>query len=94
MMDTLRQAWAGIWGRITGEPVLTLAIIQMLVALLVSFGLNWTADQVGAVVAFSAALLGWLARRVVTPIDTPSLAEGTRVEVVTPEGRPNTVTVL
>lgn len=66
-MTTLQDIWAGIWARITGEPVMTLAIIQMALALAVSFGLQWTGEQVGAVVAFSAAILGWIARSQVTP---------------------------
>lgn len=63
-MSTIANA---IWSRITGEPVMTLAIIQMALALAVSFGLQWTGEQVGAVVAFSAAVLGWVARSKVTP---------------------------
>jgi uncharacterized membrane protein len=35
-----------------------------------------------------------LIRTQVTPVAKPSLPEGTTVEVVTPEGRPNTNTVL
>lgn len=66
-MTTLQDIWAGIWDRITGEPVMTLAIIQMALALAVSFGLQWTGEQVGAVVAFSAAVLGWIARSQVSP---------------------------
>ena len=37
------------------------------IALGVSFGLNLSADQVGAIVAFSAAVLGLIARQKVTP---------------------------
>lgn len=66
-MSILKTIWDGVWGRITGEPVMTLAIIQMALALAVSFGLQWTGEQVGAVVAFSAAVLGWVARSKVTP---------------------------
>jgi len=93
-MQALRDMWAGIWSRITGEPVLTLAIVQMALALAVSFGLGWTGEQVGAVVAFTAALLGWIARRQVTPLSAPSLPEGTMVEVVTPKGEPNRTAVV
>ena len=63
----MRTIWDGIWSRITGEPVMTLAIIQMALALAVSFGLGLTGEQVGAVVAFSAAILGWIARSKVSP---------------------------
>jgi len=88
-MNALRDIWAGIWSRITGEPVLTLAIVQMALALAVSFGLGWTGEQVGAVVAFTAAMLGWVARRQVTPIAAPAIPEGTLVTVVTPGDAPN-----
>ncbi len=64
----VKRIWRGIWGRITGEPVMTLAIIQMALALAVSFGLQWTGEQVGAVVAFAAAILGWIARSRVSPV--------------------------
>jgi hypothetical protein len=84
---------AGIWSRITGEPVLTLAIVQMALALAVSFGLQWSGEQVGAVVAFTAALLGWVARRQVTPVAKPSLLEGTLVNVITPAGQPDRTAV-
>jgi hypothetical protein len=49
------------------EPVLILGAIQTAVALVVAFGLDLTAEQVGAVVAFSAAVLSVVARRKVTP---------------------------
>ena len=49
------------------EPVLILGAIQAGVALLVSFGLGLTGEQVGAIVAFSAAVLSVVARRKVTP---------------------------
>ena len=49
------------------EPVLTLAVVQSGVAMLVGFGLAWTGEQVGLVVGFSAAVLGWIARSQVTP---------------------------
>jgi hypothetical protein len=59
---------AGIWSRITSEPVMTLAIVQAALAVAVSFGLGWTGEQVGGVVALSAATLGWIARSRVTPV--------------------------
>lgn len=54
--------------RIKSEPVLTLALIQAGIAMAVGFGLNWTGDQVALVVAFTAAVLGWIARSKVTPV--------------------------
>ena len=52
---------------IAGEPVLTLALVQATLALLVGFGLHWTAEQISLVMAFTAALLGFIARSKVTP---------------------------
>ena len=59
--------WQAIKDRITKEPVMTLALLEAGLALAVGFGLNWTAEQLSLVVAFSAALLGWVARSQVTP---------------------------
>ncbi len=53
-----------IFGR---EPVLVLAAINAVVALGVSFGLGLSADQTGAISAATAAILGFVARRKVTP---------------------------
>ena len=64
----MTDIWNGIWSRITGEPVMTLAIIQMALALFVSFGLQLSGEQVGAIVAFSAAVLAWIARSKVSPV--------------------------
>ncbi|MFO7531823.1 MAG: hypothetical protein R6W93_05140 [Candidatus Limnocylindrales bacterium] len=60
---------AGRWVQtmLQGEPVLTLAVVQSGVAMLVGFGLAWSGEQVGLVVGFSAAVLGWIARSQVTP---------------------------
>jgi nitrate/nitrite transporter NarK len=66
-MQFLRDLWGGLTDRLSAEPVMVLAVIQMGVALGVSFGLRLSADQVGAVVAFSAAVLGLVARTKVSP---------------------------
>jgi hypothetical protein len=57
-----------IWHR---EPVLTLALVQAAIGLGTAFGLDLSAEQVGAVMAFTAALLGWVARERVTPMAGP-----------------------
>lgn len=57
-----------IWDRITSEPVMTLAVIQAGLAMFVGFGLRMTGEQVALVVAFAAAVLGWVARKQVTPV--------------------------
>lgn len=49
------------------EPVMTMAVVQAALALAVSFGLDLTGDQVAAIMAFSAAVLGWIARSKVAP---------------------------
>ena len=56
------------WERILNEPVMILALIEAGLALAIGFGLNLTVEQLALVVAFSAALLGLLARSQVTPI--------------------------
>lgn len=52
------------WNR---EPTMLLAAIQAVLALVVSFGLNLTAEQVGAIMAASAAIIGLITRSQVTP---------------------------
>lgn len=54
--------------RIKQEPALSLGVIQALVALVVAFGVDLTAEQVGVVVAFSAAVLSWITRSQVSPV--------------------------
>lgn len=56
-----------IWERVLNEPIMVLAVLEAGLALAIGFGLNWTGEQVALVVAFSAALLGVVARSQVTP---------------------------
>jgi hypothetical protein len=49
------------------EPVAIMAIVQTAIACAVVFGLDWTDEQVAAVLALSAAVLAVVARRAVTP---------------------------
>lgn len=60
--------WNGLVERVNGEPVMVLAVIQTAIALAVSFGLNLSTDQVGALLAVSAAVLGLIARSKVSPV--------------------------
>ena len=53
-----------LWGR---EPSLIIAAIQAVVALAVAFGLDLSPEQVGGILAVSAAILGILTRSQVTP---------------------------
>ncbi len=54
------------------EPVLILALIQSIIALVIGFGVNLTVAQGGLVMAVSAAVLGLLARSQVTPMAGPT----------------------
>lgn len=49
-----------LWGR---EPALILAAVQALLALLVGFGLDLSAEQVSLITAAVAAVVGLLIRR-------------------------------
>jgi hypothetical protein len=56
-----------IYDRISGEPVVTMGLIQAALALAVGFGLHWSAEQVALAVAFSAAFLSFIVRSKVSP---------------------------
>lgn len=66
MNNVANDTKTGIFGR---EPVMWLALIQTALALVAGFGLELTPEQVGAIMAFSAAVLGFVARQQVTPIE-------------------------
>ncbi len=57
----------GLWNR---EPVLFMAVVQAAIALALAFGLHLTTEQVGAILALAAALLGLITRTQVTPLGT------------------------
>lgn len=69
-MDTV---WQFLRSR---EPVAAQAVIVAALAMLTSFGLNWTGEQVGAVTGFTAVLLGFLTRSVVAPSGRVSRGDG------------------
>lgn len=58
------------------EPAATLAVVQAALALAVGFGLDLSAEQVGLILAFTAAVLGWITRTQVTPVKSPALPDG------------------
>ncbi|HEY0449525.1 hypothetical protein [Actinophytocola sp.] len=59
---------ATIAAYVRAEPVAFQGVIQAGLALLIGFGLvTWTAEQTGLALALTAALLGFVARRHVTP---------------------------
>jgi hypothetical protein len=53
------------------DPVAILAVLQALLALVVGFGLDLTAEQVGLIMAFASAVFGLFARSKVSPVPTP-----------------------
>ena len=53
-----------IWGR---EPAMVLALVQAVLALVVAFGLNLAPDQIGAILAVTAVVLGLITRSKVSP---------------------------
>jgi len=59
-----------IWGR---EPVMWLAIVQSALALGIGFGLELSGEQVALIMAFAVAILGFVARSQVTPIEAPKV---------------------
>jgi hypothetical protein len=57
-----------LWNR---EPAAVLAALQALIAVAVSFGLSLSAEQVGGILAATAAVLGLITRSQVSPTDEP-----------------------
>jgi hypothetical protein len=55
--------------RVRNEPVLVTALVQAVLALIVSFGLDLSAEQIGSILAVSAGLLAFVARSKVTPVE-------------------------
>lgn len=64
---------------LTREPVLTVAVVEAALALLLAFGVGLDAGQVAAIVAFTTALLGLLVRQQVTPTSDPRLEHDPKV---------------
>lgn len=54
--------------RLKNEPALLLGLVQAVLAVAVSFGLSLSAQQVGAIVALTAAATAVVVRRQVTPV--------------------------
>jgi hypothetical protein len=49
------------------EPAMVLALAQAVIALVVAFGLNLAPDQIGAILAVTAVILGLITRSRVSP---------------------------
>ena len=54
-----------LWNR---EPVAILATLQTILGLVLAFGISLSQEQVGAIMAAAAAILGLLARSQVSPV--------------------------
>lgn len=68
-----------MWQKIKGEPVLFQGMIQALLALLIAFGLKLDVKETGAILAFTAAVLSFATRQVVTPTASPKDSSGRRL---------------
>jgi uncharacterized membrane protein YeaQ/YmgE (transglycosylase-associated protein family) len=53
-----------LWNR---EPAAILGLVGAAIAVGVSFGLNITPEQVGLIMAFTSAVIGFITRSQVTP---------------------------
>lgn len=57
-------------GKIFGrEPVLVQGVVQTVLALVLAFGADLSNEQVGAILAVTAAVLALVTRRTVTPVN-------------------------
>lgn len=53
-----------LWGR---EPAMVVALVQAIIVLAISFGLQMTPEQQGAILAITAVVLGLITRSQVSP---------------------------
>jgi hypothetical protein len=56
-----------LWNR---EPVAVLALVQTILGVVLAFGLTLSQEQVGAIMAAAAAVLGFVARTQVSPVSS------------------------
>lgn len=57
-------------GKIFGrEPVLVQGVVQTVLALVLAFGVDLSNEQVGAILAVTAAVLALVTRQTVTPVN-------------------------
>jgi hypothetical protein len=64
---------------VKNEPALAIALLQAVIAVAVSFGLDLSPEQVGSILALAAAAAAALVRQRVTP--THSVSESTQPEL-------------
>lgn len=62
---------APLLSRLRGEPALVLGLVQSVIALVAAFGLELSAEQTGAILAVTAAVLSIVTRQLVTPASRP-----------------------
>jgi uncharacterized membrane protein YphA (DoxX/SURF4 family) len=65
-----------MFDRIKNEPAVVAGVVQALLGLLLAFGVNLSTEQVGAVMAVTAALLALVVRSQVTPTRKPAGESG------------------
>ena len=56
-----------LWGR---EPAMVVALVQAVIVLAVAFGLKLEPEQIGAILALTAIVLGLITRSQVSPTTT------------------------
>jgi len=66
------------WNR---EPAMFLGVIQALLSLFISFGLNLKTEQTGAILTFSAVLIAFITRSQVVPVDKLSTRTLNKIEL-------------
>lgn len=67
---------ASLLSRLRAEPALVLGLVQSVIALVAAFGLELSAEQTGAILAVTAAVLSIVTRQLVTPISKPPASAG------------------
>ena len=82
-MGGIRGLLGGLWTLVKKYPVRAQALTQAVLGVATAFGLEWSAQQVGAVMILSAAFLAFLTEQAVTPVESPVLPAGTAVTVTT-----------
>jgi hypothetical protein len=71
--------------RLKNEPAVFLGLVQAILAVLVSFGLDLSSQQVGGLVALSAAGTAFLVRQNVAPIARPADSMPAAAPATTPQ---------
>jgi hypothetical protein len=59
-----------LWDR---EPAAFLSLVSAAISLITSFGFSLSGEQVGAVMAFTAVVVGFITRSKVSPVDTSGM---------------------